>query len=283
MFTPFKLKNPLTFPGNRLPGFDPTHPALANATTKPILSCINSGAGFVQLTTGAPATYTVTSGTATNTIDVIGPVTTFSHNASISATWTGAPAQPNASFGITFAIIFRQLESGSGFDFGLMFANSGSGNGVRLDSFNTSPCISIPNVGNFVATNLTITANVPYFIVASGTIGNPGTYDCVQTNLATGQVSSQRNIAINSTPLAAAGANWGVGFELTGAGTPNCNIAAASISFNVLPFTTMLAWAADPWSFWYPPVLEEIIESSLAPFISVGPPPVFVLMPQIVT
>jgi hypothetical protein len=44
---------------------------------------------------------------------------------------------------------------------------------------------------------------------------------------------------------------------------------------------TLLAWAADPWSFWYPPEVEQLIDFSLpSTFV---PPPVFILMPQIVT
>jgi hypothetical protein len=46
---------------------------------------------------------------------------------------------------------------------------------------------------------------------------------------------------------------------------------AAAMYSTVFPsMATLLAWAADPWSFWYPPEVEQLIDFSLS---SPPPPP----------
>src|SRR6202035_4103802 len=47
--------------------------------------------------------------------------------------------------------------------------------------------------------------------------------------------------------------------------TSLATVSAIMYSSALLAPTQLLAWASDPWSFWYPPTQQQVLFSSLSP------------------
>jgi hypothetical protein len=273
MFTPFKLKNPFAYPGERLPGFDPTHPAaLPGPSGIGVWKfVIPAGANMIDLLTGSRGTIGSAPGSSVD--GLIGPVFTNTASGRASFTTPPTPTQCTQAFIGMYTTNVGTLQTAVG--------TSTTGNGFLIGNRNT-------NFGGFIGSsgflsNITISVGVPYFCIASAiNSGVTASINCTVVNLRTGQIF-QANVAPASNSNIGASAAMTFGDSGAGGQGWNGKLAAGMMSLNFLSLAQQKTWAADPWSFWYPPVVEEIIELSLAPFISVGPPPVFVLMPQIVT
>ena len=230
----------LEFPSWRAPGFDPSH--LAAGTTARMSCVASTGGAFINLLNGQATTPT--NGTPTSTIrGVIGPAVLDSastvYNAisnSITetpvATTFGAIFIPTAASGNQTIVADQTSPTGNYSEFRLNggVLSSGQGGGGGTSS-------GFPSV----------VANQPYFVACSLHSANQ---NFVLVNLLTGQTWSASTTT--SRPFGSISGSYAVG-GFSGASTQaNAYIAAAMMSRAFLGADQLLAWAADPWAFWYP-------------------------------
>jgi hypothetical protein len=233
-------RNPLAFPG-RAPGFDPSHPASTNV----ILSAIAraDSAAFTNLLNGIAST---TTGTISSRIDSIGPAvsctTTLSAAVFNSVTLQSAPA------GMTFAAIFMVATVS---DFLNMLFTDGN-NALQIGVTNYS---KVSLYTTTIYDGLQYSYNVPYFLAISIT---SGAAVFVLKNLSTGSVISNTLTSVTMPTGIGNGINL-VGRVSYGPQYLNGIMAAAMYSEEHLSLQQLLAWAADPWSFWYPATVENLL------------------------
>lgn len=231
--------NPLGFPGGVLPGFDPSHVA----ATKAIFSSVALGAnhlnllkGLLGIPSGSPPPIATIDGR-------IGPSQTNGSGTSYSNfQFQYSSTTPDTAF--TTAAIFTYTNISSGF--GVIQYNLC--NRTTLAVF---PDFELNNIGggNF-ATGFTPVAGRSYFLAISAIVGSIPVY--VITDLTTGQIYSGLCGATNySVGTNGGGTGFYVG-DWTSGNAFIGNIAATSYSANALSKPQLLAWAQDPWTFWYP-------------------------------
>lgn len=223
-------RNPLAFPAGRKPGFDPTHPAAAGCR----FSGIATANGFISLLNAAIGVQT---GASTFSIDgALGPSVTTATSSYLTVTLPGTFAAATQG---TMAAIYRPTSSTDSW----AFNSVGGLNGVGYSS--TAFQVLIGNgstTGSIVAVS-----GAPYFVVASWI--NASTLLFVVTNLSNGEIATQTT----TTTRTNGSADTGITIGNRTSGSRNVSGLAAVAYTNVfLSLTQLLAWAADPWSFWYP-------------------------------
>lgn len=237
-----RARGPLAFPGTK-PGFDPSH--IAAAQTR--LSAAAMGGNFVDLTTGKSGAIT---GSPTNSIGLIGPRIGFPGSTDL-VTFSGKPTAsfPNYTFGCVVAFDVVNVTNQ------FLISSSNGGTGVRLSIVNAGGSklsIGINSLGGFNATQIPIAVNTPYALFGSLAWVSPNALcNAVAVNLTNGVVLSQSSsVAAGGAPGADSGTcsigNRGSSLHAQG------RIAAAMYSTEFTPISSLLQWAADPWSFWYP-------------------------------
>jgi len=271
-----KFKNPLVYPGDRLAGFDPTHPIAKNMVPVASFSAVATGQGIVNLMSGARPS--AINGTVTPKIVYpFGPVINIATGANNSVDFA---ADTNTVVkGATFAAILSVstvplpmfiMTSGNG-SFGFCFGQSGS----------TGALVAVNNIGGTLSSLACIfAANVPYFIAASyvrptSGVSQPVSANFVMVNLLTGQTFFDTITGTSSDP----GADNGT-LRIGNRNTTNQfggNMAAAMYTPNTFTIPQLLFFAADPWLFWYPPDVENTVSDAIA----INLPPIMNLMPQI--
>jgi hypothetical protein len=267
MWKPFPLKNPFVYPGDRLLGFDPTHPASQNGVTLSAVAATGSGIQVAGQFAIKPSTIT---GTSANVVDgIIGPCMQPATNNNAQnnfVTWQlGGGAAYSVKNTHTLAGICRPLAINGGTNSILM--SEGTFAGAAAGSFQ----IGYTTAGkwSFTAYNISIpvppfsvVAGVPVFVAMSASsAGTTATFNTILVNLNTGsiQTSTQTNSPITTpTPNAVNMGSNSVANRSFGG-----NVAAIMVSNSFLSLNQLIAWANDPWSFWYPPTVERIITSSL--------------------
>ncbi len=223
----------LEFPAYRAPGFDPTHPASPGL----FYSGIAVSGSFVNLLTGAPASIT---GTVSAIMTPQGPgarcVTTLS--GLVAAT----PASVAAS-AITFgAIITLTASIATG-----VFLQINGGSSSYL--YQASRVLFMAAGGSTFSSGVTLALNVPYFVAVSY---NGSTARWVVANLNTGQIT-QATTSATHTIGTLGGSTTFVSGGTSGAYFMDGQINAGMCALNNwLSAAQLLAWAADPWAFWYP-------------------------------
>jgi hypothetical protein len=225
--------NPLAYPAGRAPGFDPTHPA----SQKCRLSAIPSSANCVSLLNGFRGTLlnVPTAGIR----GLIGPVFIPSNTA---LTTFSIPTTVDTQ--ITLAAIVQVASVGSTQN---VLVGSHTSSAYRL-VFGTGGNLVLSVNGTFItATGPTLAAG--FYFVAVSYISGIGPANFVWTNLATGQVTT--SVVAGTTATTASDGNCTVGAYWV-AGQGSGPVAAASYSATYLSLPKLLAWAVDPWSFWYP-------------------------------
>ena len=267
MFKPFALKNPLQFPGGRAPGFDPTHPAASNWSRQFCISTIPIAGDFVDIATATAGAVQSINGITT----IIGPaiqnlsgstntfsrftVSSFTPSKFLAAQIVIYTTIPGANYQISLGL------GGASNRYAMLLAGS-TGRFGSYDSNGTGQSTFVP------------TANVPYFMATSWNGGT--TVNVFVLNLSTGATFTQ---AVANTGNFGTPTSYTIG-SLGGNHAWEGSLAALMFNPNIfLSLSQLRAWAADPWSFWYPPALEEIISLSITPITAA--PPTFVLMPQI--
>jgi hypothetical protein len=152
------------------------------------------------------------------------------------------------------------------------------GTGTSSQSINVTPgALRMTNGGTTHALTFGPAAGArPFFAAVTAPSG--GTVAGVMTQLDTGTIQTG---TVANAIAHTAGTVINVGNNIAVNQSYNGWLAAVMVSNVLLSVSQLQAWAADPWSFWYPPDIEQLIDFSLpATFV---PPPVFILMPQIVT
>lgn len=239
-----KRPSPFAFPGG-LPGFDPSHPAAMGTLFS---GASSPGGSFTSILNGKPGTK---NGTPTTSIfGAIGPQTSFLGN-SDNATF----AFPATAFSaLTMAAIFT-LSTVTGLAAYIMHnaagGSTGIGTGIGASATLGLVCNNVGNA-NSLGSSVAISLGVPYFAAVS--VFSSTLAVAVLKNLQTGQITT-----FTGAPPAAATAGDGniyIGNRGTNTRQLGGGVAAAmwSSSFTNLP--TLIAWAQDPWSFWYPQKLD---------------------------
>jgi hypothetical protein len=236
-----KLLRPsgFAYPGTKA-GFNPAHPVAASCR----FSGVSTGANFVDLTTGKPG---VASGSPVSVMTLMGQASTFStttNNIQFSGKPTGVPP----AYTLACILIFTSVPSGTNY----YFATSNSAAGASLQSPSAGNlAISISGATGFIST-IVPAANVPYFWAGSvlpGT-GPNAIGNIILTNLQTGTTLFQSTTNTISTPTTDTG-TCTVGNRGTGVGNLS-SMAAAMYTTGFTPMAQLLAFAQDPWAFWYP-------------------------------
>lgn len=242
---PFFLRNKPArygYPGgfNANPGIDWTHPAArAFSQNRGFAHVVVNGIGWASITDGSRLAATSGTGTATQ-LGMIGPgILSLTTNNQPYYTINGQDS--TAYSGKTFACIFARTASNTG---------TGSSNGGLVEDNNLNglefkTSVNVPNFimnNTTVATGPTLAASTPYFIVGSAYTG--AAFSMVVVNLLTGQIfvtSGTTATTFSTTTLT----------PYYYGGCSNIVWAAGMYAPVFMPLQQLMAWAQDPWSFWY--------------------------------
>lgn len=249
---PLRNPNPFVYPASTSPGFDAKHPASLNCK----FSGIASNADIINLFTGSAGTIAGA------------PAASIGGNLGPGVSYTGSTDESVFSFPTTaftawtFGAIVKVtsfLSSGAM----VMITNNNAANAEGMFFAITTGTFSVWSGSTSISSTFIPSLNVPYFCAASFSSAAP--VDFVLTNLNTGQIRSA-TIA-NSTAVTVGSGGLYIGNR--GTTRPlNGLLAAAMLSNSRVPLNSLLMWAADPWSFWYPRSNQYFVGVTSAAFNS---------------
>lgn len=237
-------RNPLAFPG-RAPGIDLSHPA-AQRISQSIIA-VPMAADYIELNKGGAGKPE-----ASPSFGMDGAIgyCLKGNDAGYVDTLGNVPSLSGVPF--TWAAILRYTTNGSAQ--GLISVISG------LDTFINGTNHPRMNVGTTQTAAFALTSGHAYLVIISA--GGPTT-NFLALDLSNGSIltdvepaSGTFTIVAGSATVAARGG--GTNSFATGS---NCGPIFCGPVYLTIP--QMLAWAADPWSFWYPPTVENLIFQSL--------------------
>lgn len=240
--------NPLAYPG-RAPGFDPGHIAVKGAICR--FSAVARNGNFHNLLNGKKGTL---SGTPKRNVSgLIGESASFGNGNSDGITFSGQSVVNDTV--LTLAGIFHvAADLGS---YQCIFATGGSG-GYYLYLLDTGTLGYYSGADQ--SSGLVPAANTPYFFAAS--INSTTKANFVLTNLATGTITTA-----SITPSFNGGAPNGtyvIGNQNLASNSLDGSVAAvAYVAKAFLSPAQLLAWAADPWAFWYPRTQSNLMFAGL--------------------
>jgi hypothetical protein len=240
----------LAFPGGRKPGINPKHPAMAGGQLLYSAVATSNGANFVDLRTGTPGTP---GGSPTTGINgTIGPTATFTGNP--DSVVIANTAQLTTATGHTCAIIFVQNSLPGGNVF--LWTQDSSG---EFSLFFWNDIVHMWGNGD-IQSALAPATGIPYFLIMSA---GTSSYNAVLKRLDTGQIITDTGSSGWSSSTF--GSTWSIGFDNNNSNRQSHASMAASAAFaNYRPMSTLLAWAADPWGFWYPSPAPLTVKTAAA-------------------
>lgn len=233
-------RNPLAYPAGSAPGFNPSHAASRKMGPGRDCSIIASGGSYIDILTGRRATLLGGSGAGAKITAGLGPAMEITGTRSYGLTGMSTAA----ATGCTVAVIFSMSSLAN---FNSIFTPASSSSSFYITITTGVPYFN--KSSNITFSNMACAINTPYFIAASMSSGAYMNFVC--TNLSTGVVISQQV----STSITFPDPESTFTFGNRQAGDYPTNLTAAGMynaSGPVMSMTDMLAWAADPWSFWYP-------------------------------
>jgi len=242
-------RNQLAYPGGRNPGFDPAHIAAGGSTR---WSAVATGNAFINLLNGKPTTV---SGTEAANMTRIGPAVSGSTTAAGNTIANPTTTTPAA---LTLAAIIIPTVS-SGANYLVSTSSSGTYGGNTLELVALVLKLYAANT-TLVSSGLpALSLNVPYFVAVSC---NPtiGLANFIVANLATGQIHAAS--VAQTTAFSAYTALGVIGGTTLGNSRYGSQVACAMVSEAYLSPGQLLAWAQNPWDFWYPPTVENLIFTS---------------------
>lgn len=264
------VRDRLCYPAGYAPGVDPTHPAAAGLRFSGVAMKNNFINLYKPLLKGA-ITATIT-GVINGTIGpaVTNPNTTgiikFAGNSTVAPT--------TCTFG---AIAFNGPNAANNWIY--IGNHTNNVTAPLMGCLGASFQLFADNGGASVDSGIPLAASEPVFVAASYSVAG-GAVNFVARNLRNGLLlaSTKTN---NFTAVAGDGIYCVNG---DGSGdTSDCTVAAAMYSLAALSPAQLLAWAADPWAFWYPDInfIDDFIVGSATP-TPPGPGPNFLtsLMPM---
>lgn len=240
--------NPLVYPVGR-PGFDPSHPASNGAQPKRYFIGYPSNGTYVSTQDGS-AVGAVTP-FATGKITAFGPAILINTGGADKIAITGLDAT-TVPPGVTYAAFVQWNAFTGGAQYQTLMAGSGS----QIFGLNLTAKLNL-----FVSSDNAATfgpaLNTPYFVCVSASSAG---LNLVMTNLLTGQVFSQAK-----TGVAVGASNGSLFIGNSSAGTQPTDGLIGNVAYlpTYLSMPQVLAWAADPWSFWYPPAMQQAMFSGL--------------------
>jgi hypothetical protein len=169
-------------------------------------------------------------------------------------------ASAAANQSCTVAAVFTQLSSIVDFFGSLLTTDSSGSGGFEFMIKGGSLGINI-NGGTQYNSGLAVSIGVPYFAAASLT--GLSTIDFLLMRLDTGQtqIATIASAALPST----SNPTFSIG-QIVNTDIPNSAIAAAMYSPRYIGIKGLLAFAQDPWSFWYPQGMDlaDMVKAGLA-------------------
>ena len=227
----------LSKPSGVSPGIDFSHPAAGGNALA--FSAVYDGINLLN-----PVRGTFNTGSNTYPVDSLIGKSIKNTAGAAGVTYSGQSTTNNNL--ITFAAIVRAHNSGGSTGF---IGNCSSGTGGVCFGIDSSPKLILGGNGSFKESSFTYTSDVPYFIAAS--LSTTAAV-FVARRLDTGQILSSSTsgfttIAPNGTYSFAGNGSNGFAGHIGAA-----SIAAGMMSFQFTPLHQLLAWADDPWAFWYP-------------------------------
>jgi hypothetical protein len=216
------------------------------------------GNSFINLVTGVKATIQGGS-PALKMSPLTGQGVDFSATSSRLVT-TGIQETPLR--GVTIAAIVTPFSTSVSFGTIIASGNRTTGDfGLVMDSGIFQ--LFEAGGGHFILGEPSYAANRPYFVVLSKVTG---TLIIAITDLTNGEVWVGSTMDLTSFTSASA-ATFIIGGQ-SSSGASQSLISALMFSNDGLSLWDLLAWAHDPWSFWYPRIVRKITGMSLQ-----GPPP----------
>jgi len=234
----------LGFPGGVAPGVNPNHPVANNGILRFSGVSFNNG-NFFNLLTSKVATRSGTVGTGMFW-DGPGVIST---NSTSFYKFTGQSTATDSS--VTVAAIWTPVVSSTNQNpFASFGTSSNGGFATGLDSSAKQFMIAYPG-GSFVESSYTFTGvNVPIFIAASS---NASATKFVLRRLDNGEMFSSQTGGLTYTASSDATYQIGNGFGHLNGG----HVCAAMYSSGFNGLGVLQQWALDPWSFWYPPLVNQ--------------------------
>lgn len=237
-----KRPNLLAYPGGN-PGFNSSHLAANGISGRRGFSGVASGASMFSPLTGKPASLV---GTFSGSIGgLIGPGVSFTSVTS-KMTFTGAVGPEQK---VTIASIFTWP---GGHDGTLFSSSSGQNQQPAVYINGTTNVFEAYGVTNVLSSGLVVAAGVPYLGIVSFNAGGSSYF--LLKNLLTGQVQTATagdiGTSVAGTGLYIVGADGFSGDNFVG------NMATVMYAPVFMTRPQMIAWSADPWSFWYPRRLD---------------------------
>lgn len=221
-------------------------------------SAIFSSGSFVSVISGTPFAKISTAFPTVSLLSQIGLcglVDGTTKQVNISAQSTTTPG------GATFGAIVQFIGTGDG-SFCAIVGLSNQ-NAFQFGMNGSSKNIYV-FINAAVTSSFTLSLNIPYFIAAS--VKSASTVNFVATNLVTGQIFS--SATSTGTGLSTLQTTQNIGADWGGAGTgthfADAYIATAMFAPSFTWMQALLMWAADPWSFWYPPRREAFVGKAAA-------------------
>ena len=234
------LRNPLAYPAGIAPGFDPTHVAAKGISAGRGFSGVSLGGNFISLLNDARGTIV---GSPTAVIDgTIGPATNC-----VASAWVQFAGQSTAvDASATIGVIYTPTSVGST----QFLFESGGTNNTGWGIFQNPQIVLIAgsvNTQDVIDTTAQV-AGVPYFVGVS--MSGNSTLNAVIVNLQTWVIRS-KSAALAFTSVAGNG-TYEVGGNTAFATASLAKISAVMYAPSFMSMSQLLAWASDPWSFWYP-------------------------------
>jgi len=237
-------RNPLDFPIGRRPGFDPSHLVVRSAINKKIDHSFIATANecFIDLLTGKAGTKTgaQAGGIANGLGRYVGP---YNGNYTTFSSYTDAASNDPR----TFAAILSVPSPDAGHAYVCSTSSTG-GNGQQID-VHPSGFITFNDWSTNISSAIGFFGGAPMFYAVSNAAGLG--CNAIGVNLITGQVATSFGNSFTGTST-----NDGT-FTIMrgpGAGSSTLKFATLMSSRSAVSPQDLLAWAADPWSFWYPRV-----------------------------
>lgn len=242
--------SPVAYPFGVRAGYDPTHIAATGGTVR--LSAVPCNANYIRLDPNAQLIGVINTAGPTYSVDgIMGPVLTY--NGTQNTKGIQFNSEPvTTDTGNTIAAIFSVASLAANI---AIFNNNHTNGSASLDLEILTTGVVELNASFTLIAGPTVSVNVPYFVIASCTSGSTL---FVLRNLFTGQTTITTNAA-TYTPAANNLGTFNLGCFSPNGYSYNGSIAAVMYSSIRLSLPQMLAWANDPWSFWYPKTRASVV------------------------
>jgi hypothetical protein len=239
-------RNSIAFPATRA-AVNSAHPMARGARYAAIAA---PGGQFINLLNGAPSV--AVNGSLSTKIDpILGPVVVSNTSTVYSSIANSFADSPSS---VTFAAILTPIASSPP---DIIFSTRASTylTGIYLFTAGNFGLI-LNGVGTLASGLPSIAAGVPWFLAVCSTAAKQ---NWVVANLKTARIWTTTGAVAGSTAVGAT--PWSVGIA-TALQQPGASIAAVAYSINnFLSLSQLVAWARNPWDYWYSPMVGQLIAS----------------------